>query len=46
MMLLEKKGIKLVWLLHRIQEKREGGCQIMQVQGAEDFFFSFLGPHP
>ena len=42
MMLSIKTGIKLVWLLHRIQEKREGGCQVMQVQGAEDFFFFFL----
>lgn len=40
MMLSRKTGIKLGWLLHRIQEKMEGGCQVIQVQGAEDFLFN------
>lgn len=39
-MLSRKTGIKLGWLLHRIQEKMEGGCQVMQVQGAEGFLFN------
>ena len=36
--LSRKTRIKLVWLLHRTQERREGGCQVMQVQGVEDFW--------
>ena len=40
MMLSRETGIKLVWLLHRIQEKREDGCQVMQIQGAKDFLFN------
>ena len=32
-----KTGIKLVWLPHGTQDRKEGGCRVMQVQEVEDF---------